>query len=339
MAFASLRGCAAALAALALTAALGAQAPPKPAAAPGSAPTPSVAAPRPISQIPAAKLAALTQLADQTFDYAAMRQAFLGDAHAQEASLLDTLKKKGLSAERAQAFVSAFERQLAARLPEVLNHDYIIQLMDAAYSDDQAAQLVAFYQTPLGRRVASLQPKIIEADTSRLQKSLAPLVAQVAHDVSGSFGELNADTTAPPPDELPRPAAVETNLYPPVAAAPADLAAAERRAAAHGHRVLVVFGADWCYDCHVLDAALRSPAYAPLMAGYELADINIGETGQDNLALARQLGVDIDKGVPALAVLDAQGKVLVAQKQGEFQDTRTLKSSALAAFLQTWQQH
>jgi thioredoxin 1 len=100
--------------------------------------------------------------------------------------------------------------------------------------------------------------------------------------------------------------------------------------------VLVIFGANWCYDCHVLDTALHSPDFAFMMAQYEVVNVNVGEMGQDNLDLAKKLGVDTSKGVPSLAVLDAQGKVLVAQTQGEFEDTRTLAGTALTGFLKTW---
>lgn len=304
-----------------------------PAAAP--APTPE----RPISQIPAAKLATLRQLADISLNAARFRSNIVAHLDQIDQQIAANLQKQGLTPARAQDFVAAFNPVFTQRLDAALNNDALVQLLDAAYTDDQAAQLLAFYKTPLGQHFAEVEPGILAKGAGQMQSALVAASQNAAHDVSGSFAELNKDTAPPPSGELPRPTAVETSLYPPVAQAPADLAAAEKRAAANGHRVLVIFGANWCYDCHVLDTALHSPAYAPLIAGYEVVSVNVGDMGQDNLDLARKLGVDISKGVPALAVLDANGAVLVAQKQGEFQDTRSLQGSALTTFLQTWQKH
>lgn len=308
----------------------------------GSVPAPPPAAPqgmgprRALSEIPAAKLATLRQLATLTLDFSKVRAGVAAPNAARDHAMLTGMQQKGLSAARAQDFVDAFNKEFPQRVAASVNNDTLIQMLDATYSADQATQLVAFYHTPLGERVAQFGPLIIEASAGALQQQLNQIGAAVVHDISGSFPELNSDTSATPAGELPRPSAVETSLYPPVASAKADVAAAQQRAAANGHRVLVIFGANWCYDCHVLDTALHSPAYAPLLAGYETVNINVGDSGQDNLDLARQFGVDVNKGVPALAVLDAKGAVLVAQKQGEFQDARTLKGNALTAFLQTW---
>ncbi|HUX67897.1 MAG TPA: thioredoxin family protein [Terriglobales bacterium] len=324
------------LAALLLAAALAAGAQAAPAAAP---PPPAPSSPfahlRPLSQIPAAKLATLRQLADLTVNYSSARQSFLANTPAIDKALLAGLQQKGLSAARAQEFVAAFNQQFATRLTAALTNDSLVPLLDAAYNDDQAAQLLAFYRTPLGQRVAHLQPLIITAGVSQIEQSLRQVSALAAHDVSGSFPELNADVAAAKPGALPRPTAVKS-LYPPVGEAQADLAAAEQRAAARRQRVLVVFGGNWCYDCHVLDAAFHSPAYAPLIAPYQIVNVNIGDMGKDNLDLAQKLGVQLDQGVPALAVLDPHGAVLVAQKQGEFQDTRALPGAALATFLKAW---
>jgi hypothetical protein len=42
------------------------------------------------------------------------------------------------------------------------------------------------------------------------------------------------------------------------------------------------------------------------------------------------------KGVPALAVLDADGKLLYSQKAGEFEAMRGMQSSAVTGFLNEW---
>lgn len=66
-----------------------------------------------------------------------------------------------------------------------------------------------------------------------------------------------------------------------------------------------------------------------------LVHINIGHKDQ-NLALAARYGIPLDKGVPALAVLNRHGKLLYSQKAGEFEAMRHMDSSAVTAFLNRW---
>jgi thioredoxin 1 len=135
---------------------------------------------------------------------------------------------------------------------------------------------------------------------------------------------------------LPVPAETNPMLYPPPAEAQADLRTASERAAKEHKRVLVVFGANWCYDCHVLDKTFHSPGFAPLVNGsYVVVHVNIGDEGKDNNDLAAKYGVALDRGVPNLAVLEPSGKVLVAQA-GEFQSTTKIGPSDVRSFLQKW---
>jgi hypothetical protein len=63
--------------------------------------------------------------------------------------------------------------------------------------------------------------------------------------------------------------------------------------------------------------------------------VNIGEYDK-NLGLARKYDIPLDKGVPALVVLDGSGRVLYAQRNGEFEAMRRLDSSVVTTFLQKW---
>ena len=47
-----------------------------------------------------------------------------------------------------------------------------------------------------------------------------------------------------------------------------------------------------------------------------------GRHGSKNLDIAAKYGMPLNKGVPALAVLDADGKVVYAQRSGEFEKMR-----------------
>lgn len=136
---------------------------------------------------------------------------------------------------------------------------------------------------------------------------------------------------------LPEPPAPNPRLYSDPSEAQAELKAAEARATREHKRVIVMFGANWCYDCHVLDTTLHSKDFAPLMqANYVLVHINLGEEGKDNNDLAAELGVGLNRGIPSLGVLEPDGKVVFAQKDGEFESTVRIGPEDVRAFLEKW---
>jgi thioredoxin 1 len=136
---------------------------------------------------------------------------------------------------------------------------------------------------------------------------------------------------------LPQPAKPNVSLYSDPREAKTELKAALAKAAKEHKRVLVVFGGNWCYDCHVLDTTFHSKEFAPLVeANFVVVHINIGDEGKDNNDLASRLGVALDQGVPSLGVLDSDGKVVYAQKNGEFEATEKIGPDDVRAFLEKW---
>jgi thiol:disulfide interchange protein len=134
------------------------------------------------------------------------------------------------------------------------------------------------------------------------------------------------------------PAFAAERLYPPVSAANADLAAALQQAAATNRRVIVDFGGDWCPDCKVLDLRLREPANAALLERhYVVVHVNVGDNGiKANFDVAERYGIPLRKGVPALAVLDSDGRLLYSQKNGEFESMRSVDRTSVTDFLRKW---
>jgi thiol:disulfide interchange protein len=125
-------------------------------------------------------------------------------------------------------------------------------------------------------------------------------------------------------------------IYPDPAQAQVDLAAALKTAAAGHKRILLDFGGNWCPDCIVLDGYFHDPANrAILEANFVLVHVNIGMKDA-NLDIAEQYEIPIEKGVPALAVLSENGKLLYSQKSGEFEAMRRMESSAVTQFLVQW---
>jgi len=129
-----------------------------------------------------------------------------------------------------------------------------------------------------------------------------------------------------------------SRVYPDVAGAPSDVAAAVQAAAQQGRRVLVDFGANWCGDCKILDANFHRPENAGLLRDhYILVHVNVGDHGIDyNADLAARYGIPLNKGVPALAVLDGQGHVVFSQKNGEFESMDRVAPASVHEFLERW---
>lgn len=128
----------------------------------------------------------------------------------------------------------------------------------------------------------------------------------------------------------------KNEIYSETADAHAEIKEALKKAAAEHKRVIVVFGANWCYDCHVLDAAFHRSDLAPIVsANYEVVHVDIGK-GEKNQDLMTRYEVPMKRGIPGLAVLDASGKLVYSQKNGEFENARALAPEDFIAFLNKW---
>jgi len=140
------------------------------------------------------------------------------------------------------------------------------------------------------------------------------------------------------PARLQQPASLDKEIYESGVDARAKIKQALELAAKGHQRVLVVFGANWCYDCHVLDMAFHRPDLAPILQrDYQVVHVDVGR-GDKNQDLMEQYQVPMKRGIPALAVLDAQGKLLFSQKTGEFENARSLAPEDLLQFLNKWRQ-
>ena len=137
----------------------------------------------------------------------------------------------------------------------------------------------------------------------------------------------------------PRPAVpvmVPKHIYSDTANPKADIAAGLAKARREHKRVILDFGGDWCPDCQVLDIYFHQAPNADLLdKHFVLVHVWIGQMDK-NIDLAAKYGVPIAKGVPALAVLAADGKVLYSQQTGQFNDMRHMESKSVTEFLNKW---
>jgi thioredoxin 1 len=136
---------------------------------------------------------------------------------------------------------------------------------------------------------------------------------------------------------LQQPSDMKRDIYPADADAHAEIQEAEQKAAPEHKRLLLVFGANWCFDCHVLDLAFRRPDLASvLIANYEVLHVDLGPEAHKNADLVQRYEIPLNKGIPALAVAESDGKLVVSQKNGEFEDARGLAPEVLLEFLNKW---
>lgn len=129
---------------------------------------------------------------------------------------------------------------------------------------------------------------------------------------------------------------LDPNLYNEKADAKLEIADSLKLAKADHKRTVLVFGANWCYDCDVLDAYFHQPDIAPILNhGFRVIHVDIGK-GETNADLAQKYQMNIEHGVPALALLDQNGNLLFHDKGGEFSAARSMDPEAILAFLKKW---
>jgi thioredoxin 1 len=151
----------------------------------------------------------------------------------------------------------------------------------------------------------------------------------------GGWKLIDVERTDAP--HLAQPANMKKDIYPANADAHAEIREAEEKSVAANKRLLLVFGANWCFDCHVLDLAFQRPDIAPVLAAnYEVIHVDLGPDEKKNADLVQQYQVPLDKGIPALAIAESDGKLVASQKNGEFEDARGLTPEVLLEFLGKW---
>jgi len=129
---------------------------------------------------------------------------------------------------------------------------------------------------------------------------------------------------------------VKTDLYAADADARKEIDEALQKAVKEKKRVMLIFGANWCYDCHVLDRALHEGNAGQIVKErFVLVHVDIGE-GDKNLDLTTKYKTPLDKGVPAVAILRSNGELLYSSSEGEFEAARKMMKRDLGAFLNRW---
>jgi hypothetical protein len=213
---------------------------------------------------------------------------------------------------------------------------------------------LAFWVGLKNSGISSLNPRLLEIHTADGVTEVVLRISAISggsHVVAGTRQKwaheadgwkIVASVRSPSFSEeakrvLPQPAKPNVSLYSDPREARSEIQAGLAKAAKEGKRVILVFGGNWCYDCHVLDTTFHSKEFAPLVeANFVVVHVNIGDEGKDNNDLAARYAVALDKGVPSLAVLDPDGKVVYAQRNGEFEATEKIGPQDVRTFLEKW---
>jgi thioredoxin 1 len=97
-------------------------------------------------------------------------------------------------------------------------------------------------------------------------------------------------------------------------------------------QVLLVFGANWCADCRVLDRAMHGSSQHLIDSQFDVVKIDVGNFDK-NLYLAKRYGNPIARGIPAIVVLGAGNRVLYSTKDGELANAGQMTEQSIYAFL------
>jgi thiol:disulfide interchange protein len=147
---------------------------------------------------------------------------------------------------------------------------------------------------------------------------------------TGAFAQWRRTPLQPPASPNPK-------LYDTTANAQQEIRRAQLAAAREHKRILLVFGGNWCIDCHVLDNAFHQPRIVPLLKdNFIVLHVDVGEYTK-NLALAQKYHIDLKKGVPSIAVLETTGAFLYSTS--EFEKARVLSEQDVVDFLSKWKPH
>ena len=112
-------------------------------------------------------------------------------------------------------------------------------------------------------------------------------------------------------------------IYDEAADARQQVADAVTRAAKEERRVLIVWGANWCGSCKQLEHQMKGASAADatdadkrlgklLMNEFEVVHLDVGHFDK-NIDLVRKWRADVSGGIPALTILNGEGKVVANQ--------------------------
>ena len=122
--------------------------------------------------------------------------------------------------------------------------------------------------------------------------------------------------------------------YDEAADAKAQVGTALAAAKAQNKNAMIVFGANWCGDCKMLDGEFKKPALAALLdKHYVVVKVDVGRFNK-NLDVVKPYGEVIKKGIPSIVIATPANELVYATNGGELADARKMGEAGVAAFFQ-----
>ncbi len=123
-------------------------------------------------------------------------------------------------------------------------------------------------------------------------------------------------------------------VYDESADAAALVAQALVKAKSDNKQLMIVFGANWCGDCKMLDGEFKKPALKALLdAHYVIVKVDVNRFNK-NLDVVKPYGEVIKKGIPSIVIATPANQLVYASHGGELADARKMGEAGVATFFQ-----
>ena len=126
--------------------------------------------------------------------------------------------------------------------------------------------------------------------------------------------------------------AADAPAYDESADAMAQVSQAFAEARADNKQVMIVFGANWCGDCKMLDGEFKKPALKTLLdANYVVVKVDVNRFNK-NLDIVKPYGEVIKKCIPSIVITTPANQLVYATNGGELADARKMGEMGVAEF-------
>jgi len=126
--------------------------------------------------------------------------------------------------------------------------------------------------------------------------------------------------------------AADAPVYDESADAQAQVSQALAKAKADNKQVMIVFGANWCGDCKMLDGEFKKLALKTLLdANYVIVKVDVNRFNK-NLDVVKPYGDVIKKGIPSIVIATSANQLMYATNGGELADARKMGEMGVAEF-------
>ncbi len=128
--------------------------------------------------------------------------------------------------------------------------------------------------------------------------------------------------------------AADAPVYDESADSPAQVTQALAHAKADNKQLMIVFGANWCGDCKMLDGEFKKPALKSLLdANYVIVKVDVNRFNK-SFDVVKPYGEVIKKGIPSIVIVTPANQLVYATNGGELADARKMGEAGVASFFQ-----